>query len=81
MQFFLKRCEAGTGPEAEEESKAEWSEAQGTSKWNNSKLERKLKNIQIKDLKEKFPELEKPKLEKITELLSGKAVGRNMCHV
>lgn len=65
----------------EELSKRQAMKEQAKEITARNKLERKLKNIQIKDLEEKFPELEKPKLEKITELLSGKAVGRNMCHV
>ncbi|CAM4569827.1 unnamed protein product [Leuciscus chuanchicus] len=50
----------------EELSKRQAMKEQAKEITARNKLERKLKNIQIKDLEEKFPELEKSKLEKIT---------------
>ena len=44
------------------------------------KIERKLKTTALNKLDEEFPDIGEEKLEKLTELLSGKSVGKLICH-
>ena len=45
------------------------------------KLEKKFKTVQIAQIGEEFPELYVSKLEQLQELLEGRPVGVNICHV
>ena len=45
------------------------------------KLEKQLKTVQIAQIGEEFPELSASKLEQLQELLEGRSVGVNICHV
>jgi len=45
------------------------------------KLETKLKSCNIKNISQSFPDLSEQKLEKLTDILSGKCIGSKICHM
>lgn len=44
-------------------------------------IEQKMKRIQLDDVQKEFPELESNTVTDLVDVLSGEAVGRNICHV
>ena len=45
------------------------------------KMEKKLKTVKTQDLSTHFPELDPKKLDGLSDLLDGKFIGRDICHI
>ena len=45
------------------------------------KLEKRLKNIDVERIMDKFLDLDDNKVQKLSDLLTGKSIGHNICHV
>ena len=45
------------------------------------KLEKRLKSIDVERIMDEFPDLDEDKVQKLSDLLTGKSIGHNICHV